>query len=403
MSYKNIKELPKDVQAKLSEPQQTAFMEAFNASEAATESEKLRAGWEAGVRTNSRIVHHAFLFRPGNWSAAKGDGKITEQMVDDAVFAINRCEELGAPIASKYQHSEDEDSIPVGITKNAVIEDGHMAYGDVYILQDARADKDGAGSKILVTIDQMADALLTDGMQLSVEAFYDVKIPSYYGDRVISLEPSAMAILPAGVAPATTEKLAAERRGRGNPVAFLASKKETQEGGKQMDLEELTKIVEGLVTEVATLKESLVAEKEEPEKDKKDDPTIAELEKANKDLQAKLDTVETEKLTAEVETLTTEVMDKADVGQAETMKGELEKITDLSEKKVALSRWNTIIEKPEDKESKLRAGRRSAGSSEDKLYAERDRLVDKRMADFKEDKYTALRTVNETFDFGREE
>jgi hypothetical protein len=395
-----ITQLPKEAQSKLTEKQTQPFIDAFNAAvdSGETESVCLRRGWQAAVSVDSRIVHHMFLFRPGDWDAAQGDGKITEHMVDDAVFAINRCEELGVPIALKYMHSEEDASISVGIVKNVTIEDGHAAYGDGYVLQDARADRDGQGMKTLADINQMADALLTEGMNLSVEAFYDVKVPSYYGDRVISLEPSAMAILPAGVAPAVTEKMIAERS-RGRPVAFLANK-ETLEGGAQMELEELVKLVEGLVTKVEALEQGLMEKK--PDEGEKS-PDMAELEKANTDLQAKLDAVEEKTLTAEVETLEAEVKEKMLPGQVEKLDAELEKITDLSEKKVALSRINSVTEFPAGRTSKLKAGRRSSGTNEDKLYAERDRQVDERMNNLGESKYTALRKVNKTFDFNRKE
>ena len=167
-----------------------------------------------------------------------------------------------------------------------------------------------------------------------------------------------------------------------------------------MTLEELIKLVEGLVAKIEALEKGALEKK--PDEDKKD-PDLAELEKANKDLQAKLDAVETDKLTAEVTELEEELKAKMLPGQVEKLDAELEKITDLSEKKVALSRINSVTEFPAGHVSKLKTGRRSSGSSEDKLYAERDRQVEERMANYKEDKYTALRKVNSTFDFNREE
>jgi len=384
----NIENLSKEIKAKLIDKQQVAFVEAYNETESKGESEPacLRSGWTAAISINSRVVPHAFLFRPGNWDAAQGDGRITETMVEDAVFAINRCAELGVPIATKYMHSEDYEAIPVGITNNATIEDDHVAYGDVYILQDARADLDGNGSKILATINQMADALLTDGMKLSVEALYDVKVPSYYGNKTISLEPSAMAILPAGVAPAVTKKMIAGRNNRGRPVAFLANKK-TLEGGGRMTLEELIKLVEGLIPRIDALEQGIAKKEADVEGDVAAD--VTELEKINAELKAKLDKIEKDKLEAEVNSLEKEIVDKIDADQKEKLEAAMKETTNLSEKKVVLSRLNAIIKEPADSERKLKAGRQT---SIDKVRTI-DNAIVKRMEETGESRLAASRAI----------
>jgi hypothetical protein len=210
------------------------------------------------------------------------------------------------------------------------------------------------------------------------------------------MEPTSIAILPSGLAPAITQKLIAGREGN-KSFAFIAGVK-SREGGKKMELEELTKLFGELVARVETLEKDNQKEAEKPAEDKEADSTtanlavVAKLEKSNKDLQAKLDKVESEKLTAEVKTLTEEVTGKMLPGQVEILKAELEKTTDLSEQKVVLSRLNAIIEEPADSERKLKAGRAKSKSKAENFEA----AVKKEMADHGVSRFTAQRTVNDS-------
>lgn len=387
-----IEELSKDVVGRLAEPLQILFVEAFNKAEGEGKSEPecLRAGWTRAVSQNSRVIHDTFLFQPGNWDAAGGDGRITEDNAKDAIFSIQRCEELGAPLGVKYQHSNNSESIPIGVALNIVEKPGIKAYGDVYIYQDARSDKDGSGSKILATIDQIADALLTDGMKVSIEADRNIKVPSYYGDKLITLEPTSVAILPTGVKPAIVEKIVA---GRGGGQRFFFQASENKEGNEEMTLEELAKMVEEgfkAIGERLEKLEEIVLKEDEPGDD---EPTeaVAELQRTIDEQQGKLDTIEEEKLKAEVAGLLENVKKKLTYGEVEKLEEDLGDAVKLSEKKVVLTRLNTVLEDIPETSRKMKAGR-AVSKSEDKFNTD----VSARMKETGEGRFEASRAVLET-------
>lgn len=401
---KSIDDLPRDVRLRLSDSLQEIFLEAYLQAkdQKQDESDCLRAGWTAAVSQNARIVHSTFLFQPGDWDSAGGDGKITEKNVDDAIFAMNRCEEMGVPIGLKYQHSDAANAVPVGIVKNVKKKDEYKAYGDLYIYQDAKADRDGKGPRVLATIDQMADALLTDGMKVSIEAYRDVKVQSYYGDREISMEPSALAILPTGVAPAVVENIVAGRD-RGKLFAFMVG--ETEEGNEDMTLEELIELVNGLVSRIEALEEKLSDEEEEEtsedqeekgekeEDSREDDDTVAKLRDTIQKQQDKLKELQDEKLQKDVDGLLASVKTKLTYGEVEKLEDELKDEADLSARKVVLERLNSVLEAIPEPQRQMRSGRK-VKKEEDEF----NRKVDERIERTGEDRFTAARAVLETMD-----
>jgi hypothetical protein len=422
VSFGSIGELPSEVRSRLSEDQQGVFLTAFNIEYGIgkSEGECYREAWAAAVRAGGRKIPQAFLFQPGQWSSVLGSGKITEANVDDAVFAINRRAQLGAPVGVKYDHSDAKRSIPLGIVVNAKLDEEKRAYGDLFIFQDAIADIDGSGPKVLCTKDQIADAILTDGMKLSVEALRNIKDASYYGDRKVSFEPEAMAVLPTGVPPAVVEKVIAGR-GSDHEVVVLLAGNHLQmdgEGGKDMSLEELAGIVAQLVEDVKALKaqvgETSPDESEdtgEPEEDQPDEAAavesapllklkkeVKEYAKRAEDAEAKIKEMEEEQLTSEVETLEESVFSRLGPEEVEKLKEDLKEAS-LSERKAVFSRMALVIsEEPDVPGQRIHAGRRGTSrtvrNSEDKFEEE----VARRMKETNESRFAAQRWVLDHMD-----
>lgn len=369
--------------------QEEAFHRAYSEtlSEGGTEEEATARGFRSAVMARGRLVPHQYLMRPGKYEPQSGSGVITPRNIEDTVYVINRRWEAGVPVPLKYDHTDDKRAIPLGIMGNAIIEKEGAAYADLYILQDAIGDLDGQGSRTILTIDQIADAVLTGSMKLSIEAWRDVKSPSYYGDRTISLEPAAWAVLPAGVMPAVPDHPLAAGRGQGEPEIFSQdSLIEAEEGGVKMTLEEAQKKIEELTAENEKLRAELDELKEQAkEKAAEEDPGEDDGESSGaEELQARIEELEAQLKEAQetiaahaqekeeqeraiteqrVEELKEIVHRKLVAGRKEVLEKELEELDGPAEKLAVLSRLNAILPDLEPEDEQVRTRQKSPDES----------------------------------------
>lgn len=322
-----------------------------------------------------RIIRHQFLLAPGEYEPESGNGKITDENVGDVVYAINRRFEVDVPVPLIYNHSEDDNAIPVGIMRDAV-KDGTAAFADLHITQDARADRDGGGSKILATVDQIADAISAGSMKLSVEAYRDVKAPAYYGDRTISLEPTAWAILRPGVLPAVP-RLVAGHTQVGERVAFaLDSLMEAEQKGSEMTIEEAQATIKELNEKIEALEKKLKASENETDK-------VGELAAALKDAQNKVAELEKEKQETESEAMAVRVKElsgsvrmKLVPGKRDEFDKELAEIDSPAEQLAVLSRMDRVLPELAAEDGQVEASQEDPdASSTARLEAKADKYA----------------------------
>jgi len=218
-----------------------------------------------------------WLLREGTYSGANGQFKVTAENIRDIEWCINRRALLGVPVALKYTHRQDAEAIPVGTIINAMTEAGEL-YADLVLLHDAETDT-GEGSRIVATQERMREALEQRTMQLSLEGGYDVTNSAYYGDRKLTMEVTAWAILPAGVLPAVPPEKIAASKDAGDTITFIASKDNIQ-GGIIVEekLAELLQKLNELDTRVKAIEESGMeeepAEEEAPEEEASTEPEL---------------------------------------------------------------------------------------------------------------------------------
>ena len=172
------------------------------------------------------VLPKQWVLRKGTFDADTGRFTVEAKHINDVAWCINKRLKLGVPVVLKYTHSQDEQAIGVGLMENAIIEHGQV-YADLKITQPATKDfGDGRGKVLLATVEEIANSLTDRTMQLSLEGSYDVSSPSFYGDRTLSLEITAWAVLPAGTLPAVPQ--IAAKGEKGNRVTMIIAEAEKE-------------------------------------------------------------------------------------------------------------------------------------------------------------------------------
>jgi len=330
-----IEQLPDNIKKRLDEDQQQAFLKAVNNSHEAglSEGECYRAGWVAAIEERGRVIPHQFLFRVGEFRTMTHLWKCTPKQVEDGVWSINRRVELNVPTRLLYDHSSDNRSIPLGIISGATC-DGDKVYADFVILQDAIEE-----GRVLATIDQIADALLSGAMKVSIEGYHDVKDREYFGERKLSLDIPQVAILPVEMDPAVPEHIVAGR--------IIASISEKGEGEMEELLREMKAMLVSVTEGISGIQASLTpADPSDEVKNLK--AQIAEKEEELSEVRGKLESIEAKAAEHEVETLMEGVKAKLLPGEVEALDEELKETDGPEEKRAVLARLNKIVAKRPD-------------------------------------------------------
>jgi hypothetical protein len=270
-------------------------------------------------------------------------------------------------VALKFDHSEDKRSIPLGIIKNAVVDSNNESFVDYIITTPAIADLDGEGPKVLLTIEQIVNAVKSGAMKASIEAYRNVVSAAYYGDRKISLEISAVAVLPVGVLPAVPrQRIAAGQLDKGELVVLSIQK--AQHGAElsgednTMTLDEALALIEDLKAQIADLQEEIdtlngdvpgegtdveIEAKVEPDEDETEVDTLkGQLAEAEETI-AELERDREETKLAIMEQRASELLDKVKnkliAGRRDSLDEEMAKIESPSEKMAILGHMDRVL------------------------------------------------------------
>lgn len=255
------------------------------------------------------------------------DVTVTAAEIADFVDAVNRKQEIGAPVVLKLEHRDGQDAIECGVLRRAWI-DGEAAWIEIAVLSDAVYK-----GEVVRTQQQIADGIRTGMMTCSWEGWYNYQSPAYTGDRKFRVWPTGYAVLLGGDQPAIPSAVPAAAADntdpagiylRGIATAPVRGEDPLGKGEDTMTLEQAMAKIAELEAKIAEMEKAADKGKDAEVSAATERATAAEgkLTKAEAEL-ARFRQAEADALKVKAGALETAVLAKVLPGQRDAMKAKL--------------------------------------------------------------------------------